>query len=86
MTKVEVYSSAYCPYCVRAKALLAQKSVEYTEYEVDRDPQLRAVMMDRSKRTSVPQIFIGDQHIGGCDELFALEASNQLDKILSTED
>ena len=84
MSKVEIYSSAYCPYCVRAKALLVQKAVEFTEYEVDRQPELRVVMMDRSKRTSVPQIFINDQHIGGCDELFALEASKKLDEILKT--
>jgi glutaredoxin 3 len=85
MSKVEVYSSAYCPYCVRAKALLAKKAIEFIEYEVDRQPELRVLMMDRSKRTSVPQIFINDQHIGGCDELFALEASAQLDEILQTK-
>jgi glutaredoxin 3 len=84
MAKIEIYSSAYCPYCVRAKALLTQKSVAFTEYEVDKQPELRVLMMDRSKRTSVPQIFIDDEHIGGCDELFALEASDQLDVILNT--
>ena len=82
MPNVVVYCTPYCPYCVRAKMLLKNKGVEFTEYRVDADHALRAEMEQRSGRTSVPQIFIDDYHVGGCDDLFALEASNRLDEYL----
>jgi glutaredoxin 3 len=84
MAVVEVYSKAYCPFCVRAKALLEQKSVEYKEIKVDENPELRPEMISRSHgSTTVPQVFINDAHIGGCDDLFALHASDQLDTLLA---
>lgn len=84
MAKVEIYTKAYCPYCVRAKALLEQKQVAYTEYKIDQQPHLRDPMIDRSNGGfTVPQIFIDDKHIGGCDDLYALHAKNQLDELLN---
>jgi len=83
MALVEIYSKAYCPFCVRAKALLEQKSVEYKEIKIDENPALRPQMIERSRGSStVPQIFINDEHIGGCDDLFALHAKGQLDSLL----
>lgn len=79
MPKVEVYCTPWCPYCTRAKMLLDHKGVEYQEIRVDQDRALRAEMEQRSQRTSVPQIFIDDYHVGGCDDLFALEAQGELD-------
>lgn len=83
MTKVVVYSSDYCPYCSRAKQLLAGKSVDFDEIKVDGKPQLRAEMVKKAGRTSVPQIWIGSVHVGGCDDLFALERAGKLDALLS---
>ncbi|MFM6404137.1 MAG: glutaredoxin 3, partial [Microcystis sp.] len=72
--KVEIYTWSSCPFCIRAKALLKKKGVEFTEYCIDGDEQARAKMSDRANgRTSVPQIFINDQHIGGCDDIYALD-------------
>lgn len=85
MPKIEIYSSQWCPFCVRAKMLLGSKQVEYTEIDVDQQPQQRALMTERTQRTSVPQIFIGSTHVGGCDELYALERQGQLDALLSAE-
>lgn len=82
MQKVEIYTTKYCPFCVRAKMLLQQKNVAFTEYAVDKTPSLRKEMMARSKGRTVPQIFIAKQPIGGCDELYALERKGQLDKLL----
>ncbi len=83
MAKVEVYSSMFCGFCYRAKKLLEQKGVAFTEINVMANPARRAEMVQRSGgRTSVPQIFIDDQWIGGCDELYALESSNKLDSLL----
>jgi glutaredoxin 3 len=83
MAVVEVYSKAYCPFCVRAKALLEQKSVVYKEIKIDENPELRPEMISRSHgSTTVPQVFINDVHVGGCDDLFALHASDQLDTLL----
>ena len=80
---VEVYTWNTCPFCIRAKALLAKKGVEFTEYCIDGDEAARAVMAERSHgRRSVPQIFINDQHIGGCDDLYALNSANKLDALL----
>lgn len=82
MNHVVVYSSDYCPYCVRAKQLLANKGVAFEEIKVDGKPQLRAEMTKKAGRTSVPQIWIGSQHIGGCDDLYALERAGKLDALL----
>ena len=83
MAKVEVYSSMLCGFCYRAKKLLEQKGVDFTEIDVMLHPSRRAEMVQRAGgRTSVPQIFIDDRHIGGCDELYALEASHKLDPLL----
>lgn len=84
MAVVEIYSKAYCPYCVRAKALLEQKSVVYREIKIDENPELRPEMIARSQgSTTVPQIFINNAHIGGCDDLFELHAFDRLDALLS---
>ena len=79
MPKIEVFCTPYCPYCVRAKKLLEQKNVEYEDIRVDQDPERHDEMIKRSNRTSVPQIFIDDYHVGGCDDLFDLEAEGTLD-------
>jgi glutaredoxin 3 len=84
MNTVEIYTKGHCPYCHRAKALLEQKGVAYTEFKVDVQPELRPEMITRANGSStVPQIFIGEQHVGGCDDLFALESQNKLDTLLS---
>ena len=82
--KVTVYSSDYCPYCQRAKALLQARGVtDYEEIVVDGKPEVRAAMTARTGRTSVPQIFIGDTHVGGCDDLHALDARGGLVPLLT---
>jgi len=81
--QVLIYSSDFCPYCIRAKALLTQKHLAFNEIRVDGKPELRAQMMQKSGKHTVPQIWIGEQHIGGCDDLYALERSGQLDRLLS---
>jgi glutaredoxin 3 len=83
MANVVVYSSDYCPYCSRAKHLLASKHVDFEEIKVDGKPQIRAEMTKKAGRTSVPQIWIGSVHVGGCDDLFALERAGKLDALLS---
>ena len=81
--EILVYKTQICPYCVRAKKLLDSKGVQYTEIDVSNDSDLRQAMTQKSGgRTSVPQIFINQQHIGGCDDLYALEKAGELDKIL----
>ena len=82
MPKVEIFCTPFCPYCVRAINLLEQKNVEYEDIRVDQEPERHQEMITRSNRTSVPQIFIDDYHVGGCDELFALEAEGTLDSRL----
>ncbi|MBA1290001.1 MULTISPECIES: glutaredoxin 3 [Pseudomonas] len=82
MAQIVVYSSDWCPYCTRAKALLAKKGVAFEEIRVDGQPQLRAEMTKKAGRTSVPQIWIGDYHVGGCDDLYALERAGKLDPLL----
>lgn len=74
-----IYSTSRCPYCVRAKALLERKGMKFTEIMVDENDSLRDEMIEKSQRYTVPQIFINDQHIGGCDDLYALERSGKLD-------
>ena len=84
MAKIEIYTTQICPYCVRAKELLKRKGAEYTEIHVDQDDASRQAMMERAGgRRSVPQIFINDQHIGGCDDLYALEQAHKLDSLLN---
>lgn len=83
MAKVEIYVWRFCPFCIRAKALLDRKGVNYIEYAIDGDEDARDAMAQRSGgRRSLPQIFIDDQHVGGCDDLHALERSGQLDALL----
>jgi glutaredoxin 3 len=84
VAKVEVYSTSYCPYCMRAKALLRSKGVEFEEIDVTDDPALRAKMIELSGgRRTVPEIFINGEIIGGCDELYALEESGELELLLA---
>jgi len=82
MSKVTVYTRPFCGYCTRALGLLAEKGVSVTEIEAGFDPELRKEMIMRSGRATFPQIFIGERHIGGCDELVALERAGQLDGLL----
>ena len=84
MAEIVMYTTRYCPYCLRAKALLEQKQAEFTEIAVDNDRALRQEMMDKSGRRTVPQIWIDDLHVGGCDELFTLNYSGQLDRLLAS--
>ncbi|GAB3488118.1 glutaredoxin 3 [Marinomonas epiphytica] len=83
MASVTIYSSDYCPFCIRAKQLLNSKSVAFNEIVVDGKPQLREEMKQKSGRHTVPQIWIGDLHVGGCDDLFALEHAAKLDNLLA---
>ena len=83
MVKIEIYSKDYCPYCHRAKALLESKGVKYIEIDINNDLQKLNEMHQRSRRHTVPQIFINEHHIGGCDDLFELEAENKLDTLLN---
>jgi len=84
MAQVTIYTKVYCPYCVRAKSLLTAKGVSFEEIKIDESPERRPEMIERAGgRTTVPQIFIADRHVGGCDDLFALEAAGTLDALLS---
>ena len=83
MKPVEIYTSPLCGYCHAAKRLLTQKGVAFTEYDVSRDNDLRATMMQRSNGgRTVPQIFVGETHVGGCDDLYALDHAGALDPML----
>jgi glutaredoxin 3 len=79
---VTMYVSDWCPYCQRAKSLLSEKNVVFNEINVEDDVKAREEMMARSNRRTVPQIFIGDKHVGGCDDLFALDRSGELDRLM----
>jgi glutaredoxin 3 len=85
MAKVEIYTWRMCPFCIRAKHLLDRKGVEYTEYVIDGDEAARTKMVDRGSdgKRSVPQIFINDQHVGGCDAVHNLDANGKLDAMLA---
>ena len=83
MGKIHIYSKNYCPYCQRAIALLKIKGVSYTLIDVTTDESLEEEMRHRSGQQTVPQIFIGPRHIGGCDELFNLDEQGSLDPLLS---
>jgi glutaredoxin 3 len=78
---VTIYTASWCGYCQRAKRLLHEKNMAFTEIDVESAPEQREVMISRSHRRTVPQIFIGARHIGGCEELYALERSGELDRI-----
>jgi glutaredoxin 3 len=84
MKPVTIYTTPFCSYCVRAKSLLARKGVAFEEVDVMMDNKARGQMLDKSGGArSVPQIFIGDTHVGGCDELYALEREGKLDSLLA---
>jgi glutaredoxin 3 len=83
MAQVTVYTRAFCPYCTRAIALLQRKGVEVKEIDATGCPLTRQEMIQRSGRWTFPQIFVGDQHVGGCDDLHALEQSGRLDPLLA---
>ena len=84
LNKVEIYTWKFCPFCIRAKALLNKKGIEFEEYLIDGDNEARRKMSERAEgRSTVPQIFIKNKGIGGCDELYELEKSNKLDELLS---
>ena len=83
MSKIKIYTTPICPYCVRAKSLLKKKGAQYEEVDVFMDSGARAEMESKSHGArTVPQIFIGDTHVGGCDDLYALESKGQLDPLL----
>ncbi len=82
--RIEIYTSPYCGYCFRAKHLLDRKGLAYTEIDVVGDPEARAEMIQRaSGRSSVPQVFVGGTHVGGSDDLYALERAGKLDPMLA---
>jgi len=84
MADVVIYTRPFCGYCSRAISLLARKGVAFTEIEAGMDPDKRREMMQRSGRNTFPQIFVGEKHIGGCDDMMALERAGQLDPLLAT--
>lgn len=84
MQPITIYTTRYCPYCDAAKSLLRKKQAQFSEVDVTGDRVGRASMTTRAQgRTSVPQIFIGDRHVGGCDDLYALEAAGELDPLIA---
>ena len=84
MSPITIYTTRFCPYCVSAKELLRKKGVAFDEIDVTGDPAGRRTMSERSDgRTTVPQIFIGERHIGGCDDLYDLDEAGQLDPLLA---
>ena len=83
MPPITVYTKAWCPYCSAAKNLLAEKGIAFTEIDIERQPEARREMTQRANgRSTVPQIFVGDRHIGGCDDLYALDGRGELDRLL----
>jgi glutaredoxin 3 len=85
MPNVTIYTKAWCPYCREAKDLLKRKGVTFDEISVDGDPEGQRAMAQRaSGRSTVPQIFVGDTHVGGCDDLYALDRAGRLDPLLAT--
>ena len=84
MSKVEIYTWQYCPFCIRAKSLLKKKNINFTEYKIDGDEDARTLMIERANgRRTLPQIFIDNEGIGGCDDLYTLENENKLDPLLN---
>ncbi|MGB8738296.1 MAG: glutaredoxin 3 [Rhodomicrobium sp.] len=85
MPQVTIYTTPYCPYCMRAKHLLKRKGVKFDEIDVSASVALREAMIERARGSyTVPQIFIGDYHAGGCDDLHALDAKGELDRLLQS--
>lgn len=85
MAKVVLYTKSYCPFCQRALALFDAKNVEYTNIDIEGNDQLRAEMIEKaSGATTVPQVFINGQHLGGCDDTLALDKAGELDKLLNS--
>jgi glutaredoxin 3 len=82
MATIEIYTNSWCPFCTRAKRLLDQRGLEYREYSIDKEPERRAEMIQRSGRLTVPQIFIDRAHVGGSDDLARLHRSGELDQLL----
>jgi glutaredoxin 3 len=85
MANVVIYTTAYCPYCMHAERLLASKGVDVSKIRVDLDPEQRMLMMEKTGRRTVPQIYIGERHIGGFDELRALDQAGGLDPLLGRQ-
>lgn len=85
MSRIVMYTTAVCPYCVAAKNFLKSRGAEWEEVRVDIDPARRQEMMDRARRTSVPQIFIGDTHVGGYDDMIALDRAGGLKPLLESQ-
>lgn len=83
MNDILIYTTSWCPYCIRAKRLLDHKELQYREIDLDREPARRIEMMELSGRRTVPQIFIDGTPIGGCDELYALERRGELDELIA---
>ncbi|MDP3875957.1 MAG: glutaredoxin 3 [Methylobacter sp.] len=83
MPEIQIYTTSICPYCMMAKRLLDKKGAHYSEINVDAEPGLREAMMLKTKRRTVPQIYIGDYHVGGFDELYALDQQQKLDDLLA---
>jgi len=84
MASIEIYTTPFCPYCIAAKELLQRKGAQFVEIDIARDRALRAQMVERAGgRMTVPQIFIGETHVGGCDDLYALEDAGGLDPLLN---
>jgi glutaredoxin 3 len=85
MPSIMIYTRGWCPYCSAAKDLLDEKGAAYTEIDIDKKPEARQEMIQKAGgRTSVPQIFIGGRHVGGCDDLYALEGDGRLDPLLQS--
>lgn len=84
MADIVVYTTKVCPYCVRAKQLLERKGASYKEVDVSHDQEARMALVERTKQRTVPQIFINDQHIGGYDDLYALDRAGKLDPLLAS--
>lgn len=82
MATITIYTSAWCPYCIRAKQLLTNKGYAFEEITVDGKPDVRSQMSEKAGRNTVPQVWINDQHIGGCDDLIALDQAGKLDDLL----
>ncbi len=83
--QVLLYTTSWCPHCARARRLLEERGIPFAQIDVEARPQARAEMIERSGRRTVPQIFIGDTHVGGCDDLYALDASGGLERLVAGE-
>lgn len=83
MAEITIYTTRFCPFCVRAKSLLSNKRAEFKEIAVDGDSEMRRQLLERTGQRTVPQIWIGQQHVGGCDELMTLDRQGRLDTMLA---